>query len=120
MDSASRKEIKEASLYKTMKAYWRIFHSNNYYRYEILEYLKKIIRRRWPKNYLPLKIWLFGVEKKKIRFNPRAYKDTETFFEQLLMWKNYKMQKYLIKYAQLAVKAKRHQKICERRKSLRL
>ena len=67
------REINESSLYKVMRAYWRTFYATNYYRDELLCYMKKFVKKRLPKRILPPKVWFFGVEKKKIRFNPRAY-----------------------------------------------
>ena len=72
MNSAYLQEIKEATLFQRMRCYWRIFHSNHYYRFELLHYLEKYIRRQLPKKIFPLKVRLHGVGKKKIRFNPRA------------------------------------------------
>ena len=90
----------------------------NLYRWEILECMKKNIRKRLTKTFFPLKVWLHGVEKKKIRFNPRAYDENEKFFEQLLIWKKVNLKKYLTKYPQLTLKAKRHKKVCEYRKPI--
>ena len=82
------RETDESCLYKVMRAYWRIFYSTNYYKYELLSFMKKFIKKRLPKRILSSKVWFFGVEKKKIRFNPRGYDESEKSFEQLLISKN--------------------------------
>ena len=104
-----RKEIEEADLYKVMKAYWHVFHGSGLYRDEQLFLLQRNIKKRLQKRILSSKVWFFEVTKKKIQFNPRAYEGKE----KLLIRKDKKLKKYLIKYPQLTRKAKRHKKVPE-------
>ena len=118
-----RTEIKEADLFKVMKAYWRVFHNTpgvNLYRDEQLFLLKRNTKKRLPKRIMPSKVWIFGVVKKKIRFNPRAYEESERFFEQLLIWKDQKLENFLRKYPELTHIPKRHKKIPEYKRPLRV
>ena len=62
--SAYIKEIKNLILYQRMKAYWKIYHSSHYFRFELLYYFRKYIRRQLPKKVIPLKVWIQEVENK--------------------------------------------------------
>ena len=80
-----------------MRIYWKVFFREEHitigYRWERLAFLERLLKKKLSKKYFPLKVWIFGVQKKQM-FNPFAFANDEKYIETLRLWKERKMEKF--------------------------
>ena len=111
---AWKKQVFKSPLVRVMRIYWSVFFREEQrrigYRYERLYFLKKLLKKRLPKSIVPLKVWLYAVEKHGM-LNPFSFTDDEWYIESLRLWREREMKAFIDENPGL--RPKRHEKICK-------
>ena len=117
-----KKEIRTSTLPRAMREYWKVFFrikSIGCHRGEQLLFLKKLIKKKFPKRIIPSKVWFFAVEKVNM-FKPTLFKDSEKYLETLMIWREREMKKFIQDNPRLLIKGYRHKKVVAYKKPLRV
>ena len=117
---AWKKQVRQSPIVRIMRIYWNVFfnceHYTIGYRWERIAFVERLLKKKWPKKQIPIKVWFFGVKKKEM-FNPFAFLDDEKYLETLRLWKERKMKKFL--EDNYIPKGYRHKKVYSYKKPIR-
>ena len=85
-----KNETNKLTLFENLRLYYKIFNEERQiddYRWEKLDFLKKIIKRKRPTFIISSDIWFYGVEKYGM-FNTSYFQEEDEFyFESLIRWR---------------------------------
>ena len=117
-----KKQVLTSTLPRAMREYWKVFHrleSIGCHRGEQLVFLKKLIKKKLPRQILPSKVWFYAVEKITM-FNPLLFHDSKKYLETLMLWRVREMKKFIQDNPRLLIKGYRHKKVAAYKKPLRV
>ena len=84
-----KNETNKLTLFENLRLYYKIFYEEcqiDDYRWEKLDFLKKIIKKNLPTFIISSNIWFYGVEKYEM-FNASYFQEDEVYFESLIRWR---------------------------------
>ena len=85
-----KNETNKLTLFENLRLYYKIFKEERQiddYRWEKLDFLKKIIKKKLPTFIILSDIWFYGVEKYGM-FNTSYFQEEDEFyFESLIRWR---------------------------------
>ena len=94
-----KNETNKMTLFENLRLYYKIFyeeHQIDDYRWEKLDFLKEIIKKRLPACIISSDIWFYAVEKYEM-FNASYFEENEFYFESLIRWRENNADDFIIR-----------------------
>ena len=107
-----KNETNKLTLFENLRLYCKIFYEERQiddYRWEKLDFLKKIIKKMLPTFIISSNIWFYAVEKYEM-FNASYFQEDEFYFESLIRWREKNADDFIRRNSRFFEKRRRRRK----------
>ena len=108
-----KNETNKLTLFENLRLYYIIFYEERRihdYRWEKLDFLKKIIKKKLPTFIISSDIWFYGVEKYGM-FNTSYFQEEDEFyFESLIRWRENNVDDFIRRNSRFFERRRRRRK----------
>ena len=108
-----KNETNKLTLFENLRLYYKIFYEERRiddYRWEKLDFLKKIIKKKLPTFIISSDIWFYGVEKYGM-FNTSYFQEEDEFyFESLIRWRENNVDHFIRRNSRFFERRRRRRK----------